>query len=122
MPLPDAVTLTGSWKVIHNGRTDSGPLVADDRGLAVDVSTSERKGMKKITTTRRVYVVSWEDVTNVDITQPQTHNFGGSTINANTVELVVETTSRELAFTLKRTSPVTVRNQLGPYLSRVKRR
>lgn len=102
----------------YQGKTLDGPLVADEKGIAVDAS--ERSGLKK--TTRRIYVAHWADVTSVQISQPEPKQIGGSTINGHSVDLTVGTADRHMAFHLKFTDRARVTNQLGRYIAQVEAR
>ena len=122
---PSGVVLKHKWKA--NGH--SGKLVADDTGIAIVSSTVKRtktKGFWSKSTHERIfdhyYLARWVDVTNIDITQPETKNFAGSTINADNVDLIVDTASNHLMFDLKYTSTAKVNNQLGPYIAQVRNR
>jgi hypothetical protein len=123
---PSVVVLKRKWKADgHKGK-----LIADDTGIAIASSRIKRtktKGFWSKSTHEQIfeqphYLARWADVTNIDITQPETKNFAGSTINADNVDLVVDTASNHLMFDLKYTSTAKVNNQLGPYIAQVRNR
>jgi hypothetical protein len=119
------IVLKRKWKADgHEGK-----LVADDTGIAIEsshVKRTKKKGFWSSSTSERIteqhYLARWADVTNIDITQPPTSNFAGSTLNSNRVDLVVDTTSQHLMFDLHSTNPGRVNNELGPYIAQVRNR
>lgn len=117
MPLPPSIQLRRSQKVTHDGRSDSGPLVADDTGLGVDVTTG---GIIKRGTRKRYYVAQWSDITSYDISPAAQKNFAGSTVNGNDVVLTVTTPKMIKAFTIHLTDVARLTNRLGPYLARIR--
>jgi hypothetical protein len=116
-----AVIVTSNYKVSHDGVTEKGPLLANDKGLAVGKSRTEKISFfkKRTTTEPGYYVVRWDDATSYEITKPAAHMLGGSTINSYDVTLIVKTAATQHAFTLHHTDEVTVRNQLGPFLAKI---
>jgi len=94
--------------------------------VSSSVKRTKTKGFWSKSTSERIfdhhYLARWADVTNIDITQPETKNFAGATINADRVDLVVDTASDHLMFDLKYTSTAKVNNQLGPYIAQIRNR
>ncbi|MDQ1426646.1 MAG: hypothetical protein QOK39_122 [Acidimicrobiaceae bacterium] len=123
VPLPPSTQLRKSYKISHEGKTDSGPLVADEKGIGVDVvSTTKVSFAKKQSVTRRYYITSWSDVTGYEIGRPAANMLGGSTINSHDLTFTVKTAATQHAFLLHLTDEVRLRNQLGPYLAQVDQR
>ncbi len=124
---PSGVVLKHKW----NANGHKGKLIADDTGIAIagssHVKRTKTNGFWSKSTSERIwsdnhYLVHWADVTNIDIIQPETKNFAGSTINADRVDLVVDTPSEHLMFDLHYTNTAKVNNQLGPYIAQIRNR
>ena len=121
---PSGVVLKHKWKADgHHGK-----LIADDSGIAIVSSTVKRtktKGFWSKSTHERIvdhyYLARWADVTNIDITQREAKQFAGSTINATSVDLIVDTASQHFLFDLK-SNTTRLNNQLGPYIAQVRNR
>lgn len=122
MSHPESVQLKHSVKIERDGKIESGPLVADEKGIAVDVSTSERHGMKKITTTHRYYLLGWPAVTGYEISRPAANIVVGSTTNGSDTILTITTTSAQHSWLLHFTSETQLRSKLGRYFAAIDQR
>lgn len=108
--LPASTELAHSHAINHDGRTDTGPLIADDNGLAVDIST--RSGFKKMT--RRYYLVRWPDITSATVEAAAPNMVGGSTVNAHKTVVTVVRDGGSFTFRASR-DVVAVRNLFGKH-------
>lgn len=116
-----ATILVKKYKISHDGKTESGPLLAGPEGLSVGVKDhTEGSFFKRRTIYMPGYsIVRWDDATGYEIGKPQQRQLGGSTINANDIVLTVKTATNQHSFTLHHTDETRVRNQLGPYLAQI---
>jgi hypothetical protein len=119
------VQLKRDYKINHDGTTDSGPLIADEKGIGVEVrtKTKEKTSFLKVKVlVKRHYLVFWDQVTGYEISRPAPKALGGSTVNSNDVTFTVRTMTNQHSFLLHLTSESKLRNELGPYLARVDNR
>jgi hypothetical protein len=117
--LPDHVDLGTRHKVVHAGTTDYGDLVADEIGLAVDVTKGEGFAGRKNRMRRRYYLAFWAEVIAYELARAAPRGFSGSTINNHSVILTLTTKAKQLSIRLHHTDVARVRDQMGRYLSGV---
>lgn len=122
MPLPPSAELKRKATVVVDGKSETGPLVADGEGVAVDV----RKKAANSTLLRpkaritRHYLARWSEVTSYDISPPSQHNLGGTTINSNSAVLTLTTPRGPMAWDLRGGGVAQWTTALGPLLAQIK--
>jgi hypothetical protein len=88
--LPPAITLAESHKIVADGVSYEGPLIADDTGVGVQAVTrvtKSRDGLRQSVRVQRFYIVFWEKVVSCLI-KPAMGPFGdGSQVDKGDVEL-----------------------------------
>jgi hypothetical protein len=116
--LPPAVTLAKSHRIVAEGVSYEGPLIADDTGVGVQAVTRvTRSGRIQWVRVQRFYVVFWERVVFYLIMPASAPQSDGAQVDEGDVDLSLTDADRTWAVTLHETSVAVVTEQLSKWIS-----